>query len=288
MFGMTQRRLRRQNIDALKAFRDNQRLDQETIKRLHRSGYVLARDVRHMQSSVEEVLLPISLTQKGEELLRGIDTDRASRAWTRDQKIAILALVITILSALVIPTVRDVWRQVKTPKIERIIAATPGPKTSKSTPSLPRDTVPTAAPDTPTGGPVITSVSPIIPTGNQTVVIHGSGFGQHDPYNGCTNFLRVEDVANGWHIGLRPGGNGGCPEGEWALYVERWTDDEIVIGGFPGYGAFGFIQGLRVFRVGDAILITVANAQGKGIVNADPNLRGGPVRKFPTTVSESN
>ena len=127
-------------------------------------------------------------------------------------------------------------------------------------------------------GPAITSVSPIYPTGTQTIIIRGSGFGQHDPYNGCTNFLFVEDIANHQQIGWAPDGASGCPWGQFPIYVKRWTNDEIVIGGFPASS----------FRVGDVLLIKIANTQGKGIINADPNLHGGPVAKCSVTVIDSN
>ncbi len=137
-------------------------------------------------------------------------------------------------------------------------------------------------------GLAITSVSPIRPTGTQTIVITGAGFGQHDPFNGCSDFLRVTDIArSNWNAGFVPLGPA-CSFYSDPIYVKSWIDDEIVIGGFPSYG------GQHIFEIGDVILIEVANTKGTGILDTTKGLVGGnfpprgPVAKFSVTVTDVN
>ncbi len=56
------------NEEALRAFVRGEKLEQPTIKRLHREGYVEVCDVTNMQSTEQE-LLPTFLTKKAERLL---------------------------------------------------------------------------------------------------------------------------------------------------------------------------------------------------------------------------
>ncbi len=56
------------NEAALRAFVHGEKLDQPTIKRLHREGYIEVCDVTNMQSTERE-LLPTFLTKKAERLL---------------------------------------------------------------------------------------------------------------------------------------------------------------------------------------------------------------------------
>jgi hypothetical protein len=56
--------------EALQAFAGGRRLDQATIKRLHRNGYIEVSDITNMDSTEEE-LLPTFITPKGKNLLEG-------------------------------------------------------------------------------------------------------------------------------------------------------------------------------------------------------------------------
>jgi PKD domain len=117
------------------------------------------------------------------------------------------------------------------------------------------------------GGPVITSVSPVSSTLRQTIIIQGSGFGQHEPFNGCSRFFMFEDVPGGWGAGLKASGVCvGSFLGPVQVYIKSWTDSEIVIGGLP-----------RIPKPGDVVLIKVANAQGtRGIAE-----KGNPYSQVP-------
>lgn len=63
------------NRAALRAFVRGEKLDQPTIKRLHREGYIEVCDVTNMESTEQE-LLPTFLTQKAARLLA---SDRAEQ-----------------------------------------------------------------------------------------------------------------------------------------------------------------------------------------------------------------
>jgi hypothetical protein len=100
----------------------------------------------------------------------------------------------------------------------------------------------------------ITAVSPILPAQNQTIVIHGSGFGLHTPYrNADTAFIAIRDKTAGWAAGRI------IPQNwdEVTLNVESWEDAQIVITGFSG------AYGSREWRLttGDEIEIAVWNPQ---------------------------
>lgn len=128
--------------------------------------------------------------------------------------------------------------------------------------------------------PVITAVGPIRPTASQTIVIRGSGFGEHDPYNGCTSYLAIFDVPQHMWIGLPRQGTTDC-KGPWgganpAIYVKSWSDNEIVIGGLG-----------TAPKAGDVLTLSVANAQGKGFGVSGANPSSSQVARFRITVSES-
>jgi len=106
--------------------------------------------------------------------------------------------------------------------------------------------------------PAITSVSAIRPTGKQTIVISGSGFGSQDPFNGYTRYLRLTDVTQAnWIAGWAP--ENSSLSAQAPIYVTKWTDNEITIEGFPRYG------GKWVFKPGDVVRIEVANTQAPGL-----------------------
>src|ERR1700690_2296294 len=107
--------------------------------------------------------------------------------WNRSDKIGLVVAILTvigIITAILFPEVR-VWMHLQ--KTETLItnnapASTPSPHddrpiTSAQNPAnLNEDGI--SAPE----GPIIASVSSILPTGTQTVFIRGAGFGQYDPY----------------------------------------------------------------------------------------------------------
>jgi hypothetical protein len=63
------------NEAALRAIVRGEKLDQPTITRLHREGYIEVRDVTNMQSTGRE-LLPTFLAKKAERLLAGDRTEQ--------------------------------------------------------------------------------------------------------------------------------------------------------------------------------------------------------------------
>jgi len=150
----------------------------------------------------------------------------------------------------------------------------PAPKTSEVQPNhgssaLAEGILPGCAPGgEPSTDPVVTSVSPIRPTGKQTIVIKGIGFGCQNPFNGFSRFLRITDLRGNWYAGLAESYAGFPPNPVTAptatVYVTRWIDSEIVIEGFGGsYG------GDRVLVAGDVVKIEVANPQGPPIWSTD-------------------
>ncbi len=108
------------------------------------------------------------------------------------------------------------------------------------------------------GGPVITSVSPIYQEKWRTIVIRGSSFGMHQPFNGCSPFLMVQDVKANWEAGLGWSGPN-CYGPSAGIYVKSWTNTEIVIGGFSSLALpYG-----RILEPGNTVLIEVGNAQAQ-------------------------
>jgi hypothetical protein len=102
--------------------------------------------------------------------------------------------------------------------------------------------------------PVISAVSRIATARNQTISITGHGFGSMQPYAGDSNDLQIQDTSHFWEAGWNHCTND-CSD--WVgLVVSKWTDTKIVITGFDGY--YG---GEWAFRPGDAIIISIWNAQ---------------------------
>jgi len=97
--------------------------------------------------------------------------------------------------------------------------------------------------------PIITSVSTIYPTQTQTITITGHGFGQHNPYNGNSEYISVSDLTHPWSAGYS-----GCAV---TLNITHWSDTQIVISGFTGqYGEQG--EGVDwALYPGDSIQITL-------------------------------
>lgn len=100
----------------------------------------------------------------------------------------------------------------------------------------------------------IDSVSSIQAAQKQKIVINGSGFGSHEPFNGTSPFLAIKDVtADNWVAGF---------DGTTAVIVSKWTPNEIVLEGFgQGYG------GRQALHNGDIVAVSVANPQMAGVVN---------------------
>ncbi|MCL4498605.1 MAG: IPT/TIG domain-containing protein [Deltaproteobacteria bacterium] len=108
--------------------------------------------------------------------------------------------------------------------------------------------------------PKIFSVSPIYPTNNQRIVIRGTGFGIHIPFNGDSRFIRIYDVTRGW--------NAGWSGNFVTINVSSWTNSEIVINGFTGSYGGGWS-----FEPGDQVEVMVWNPQLAAMAyNANPQM----------------
>ncbi|MDD2705834.1 MAG: hypothetical protein PHU07_10955 [Acidocella sp.] len=137
-----------------------------------------------------------------------------------------------------------------------IYAVLPSPAVPMTRPFGPGPVMPPPMPETngSSPAPVITGVTGFNPNLDQPIVISGHGFGAQAPFSGDTPYLMISDVSRGW--------NAGSNRGEWTpnvvtVNVTSWTDDQIVISGFPsGYGQQGWI-----FGVGDTVDIQVWNPQ---------------------------
>jgi hypothetical protein len=108
------------------------------------------------------------------------------------------------------------------------------------------------------GPPEISSVSPILPQRDQTVLIRGQGFGLHTRYiNADTPYIAVRDKTAQWSAGRIVPQNWD----EVTLNLKSWDDKEIVVSGFSGaYGS----QNWKL-SYGDEIEIAVWNPQsGRG------------------------
>jgi hypothetical protein len=122
--------------------------------------------------------------------------------------------------------------------------------------------------------PVISSVSPIVAAQLQTILIHGSGFGDVPPQlmnlsdgsvatvvGGATPVIRIYDI-EGWDSW-----EAGCQDSQWVpkdtigVYLTSWSDTKIVLGGFGteltvnGSGSWNI-------KIGDPLIINVQTANG--------------------------
>jgi hypothetical protein len=104
----------------------------------------------------------------------------------------------------------------------------------------------------------ITSVSPVQPERDQTIIIRGTNLGFYTPYRNLdTPFLAIRDNTAHWAAGRI------IPENwdEVTLNVQSWQDTQIVVTGFSGsYGS-----GAWKLTRGDEVEIAVWNPQsGQG------------------------
>ncbi len=104
----------------------------------------------------------------------------------------------------------------------------------------------------------ISSVSPILPQRDQSIVIRGRGFGLHTSYtNADSPFIAIRDNTLRWAAGRI------IPQNwdEVTLSVKSWEDTQIVLSGFSG--AYG--SGDWKLNPGDQIEVAVWNPQsGRG------------------------
>lgn len=140
----------------------------------------------------------------------------------------------------------------------------------------PRQEGQTMGASTVSGAAEIASVGPISPKAWQKIAIKGTHFAMGQPFNGCSDFIRVTDLTDNRVFGpFAPGGFCYGP-----LLVSSWTDTQIVIEGFPS-----FKQGQDAFKIGDVIKVEVANFTQERWVNSGVNFRGAPVAWSSVTVT---
>jgi hypothetical protein len=86
--------------------------------------------------------------------------------------------------------------------------------------------------------PQITSVSKITTEKIQKIYIEGTGFGTWHPYKGDSRYIQLRDFSGDkilWEAGYSPDFD------TVTLIVDKWTDTEIVLGGFgPKWGTSNF------------------------------------------------
>jgi hypothetical protein len=117
----------------------------------------------------------------------------------------------------------------------------------------------------------ITAISSVYPLQTQTIVISGTGFGSHGPFNGDLPCIQFEDVTADWRAGHvdplgQPNSGGSCSSPQASagdsitLDISNWTDGRITIIGFTGeYGNREY--GGRPLATGDQLYVQVWNAQ---------------------------
>jgi hypothetical protein len=81
--------------------------------------------------------------------------------------------------------------------------------------------------------PTISSVSKITTAQHQTITIKGKGFGTFHAYTGDSRFIWLRELKGDsstvlWEAGYSKDGD------TVTLIVEKWTNTEIVLGGFAG------------------------------------------------------
>lgn len=133
-------------------------------------------------------------------------------------------------------------------------------------------------PDSTGEQPVISSVSPIAAVRLQTIIIRGSGFGNVQPQlmnlsdgsvdtvvGGTTPVIRIYDE-DGWDSW-----EAGCQDSQWVpkdtigIYLTRWSDTEIVLGGF-GTELNVNSQGPWNIKPGDPLIVDVLTANGQAAI----------------------
>jgi hypothetical protein len=128
--------------------------------------------------------------------------------------------------------------------------------------------------DSPNSAPVINSVSPIIASRLQTIIISGSGFGDTPPkqktlpdgsavtlVGGAAPIIRIYDVdgLDSWEAG--------CEDSQWVpggligVHFVSWSDNEIVLSGF-GESLSINASGQWNMKVGDPLIVNVQTPYG--------------------------
>jgi hypothetical protein len=207
-----------------------------------------------------------------------------NHSMTRDQQIGVCTVVVATLAligAFFVPEVRRAigLDKLGMPQVDVSEKTRSNPETSRSSENennLPKSP---AVPDArsarqstragaPLGAAEISSIGPVSPQAWQRIVIKGAHFGMGQPFNGCSDFMRVTNLTAGHVFGaFAPGGFCYAP-----VLVTSWTDSEIVIEGFPS-----FKRGQEAFKIGDVIKIQVANFTQEGWVTSGDNFKGAPV-----------
>ncbi|MGO8756860.1 MAG: hypothetical protein ACLQG3_01930 [Terracidiphilus sp.] len=101
--------------------------------------------------------------------------------------------------------------------------------------------------------PTISVVNYVLPQGEQTITITGSGFGTKAPYEGDSKFIRITDQTKQWNAGS----SRDYPADKITLSIASWTDTQIEIRGFAG--AYG--SSVYSLSTGDHLAIQVWNPQ---------------------------
>lgn len=105
-----------------------------------------------------------------------------------------------------------------------------------------------------------------------------------DPFNGMSNFFRLTDVMHNWVAGYTVPWDG---HAQGYVLVTRWSDDQIVIGGFSHSNPWNGDGSRFVLNVGDTLTFEVANPQEQGLVSPDNRaFQGSPVAKCSASVVE--
>jgi len=162
---------------------------------------------------------------------------------------------------------------------------------------------------TPTGAPIISSVTPITATNLQTIYIHGSGFGNIWPQTTpvgdgsvdtvegnarassttpwmdiCDSgkFAKTGDSSDGgenWAAGVTDFSTVFCMVG---IYLQSWSDTEIVLGGFGSYlGTNG--QGAWYIEPGDPLVVDVFTPSGQATYHI--NVAPAPPPTYSVTIN---
>ena len=99
--------------------------------------------------------------------------------------------------------------------------------------------------------PKITSVSKITTAKHQTITIKGTGFGTFVPYTGNSIFTSLIDETKHW------GAGDSRTNDPVTLIVKKWTNTEVVLGGFAGaWGTHNY-----TLAKGNVVLVRIWNWQ---------------------------
>jgi DNA-binding winged helix-turn-helix (wHTH) protein len=208
------------------------------IRTVRSAGYMFVAPVRE-QATVQPQALPVELAKTAT-----VDSAlQSSRWWNRESNLFKPGLrLATVTSALILVAAGVAlafrWQ---------------GESQTKLPPPSPTPTSQFASHD-PGDTMEIFSVTPILPTAKQRIVIRGRGFGLHVPYARTDSpYLAVRNQSAHWAAGRVIAWNWD----EVMLDVESWTNSEIVISGFCGdYGRNGW-----KLNAGDQLQVAVWNPQ---------------------------